>query len=467
VAAKGTVIDVSGLIDEQSIGWFHVRILLLCGAALFMDGFDVQSIGYVGPSLAKDWNLAPGALGPVFGSGVVGLILGALVFAPLADRIGRRPTLILCVLAFGTCTLLTAWADSLSHLIVMRFITGLGLGGAMPNASALTSEYSPARRRSIMVVVVFCGYSIGAACCGLIAAHVVPLFGWRAIFYLGGSVSLIVAPLLIAALPESIRILTRRGTEAARVLYILRRLYPSLAFDAEMHFIERGKRLQGSPVRHLFRDGRTPATILLWVTFFMSLLDLFLLSQWLPTVVNNVGFSVETAVIATSLFQGGGAAGALLLGWLMDRLGGCLVLGVTYTLAAIFIILIGLAGADITMVMLGIFGAGVCIVGGQIGLNALAASFYPAVTGSTGVGWALGMGRFGSFVGPVVGGIMLSHGLDTKTILLCASLPALISASAIAGLSKFPATAAEPTAEPSVAAVEEAALLAAGESLRS
>jgi MFS transporter, AAHS family, 4-hydroxybenzoate transporter len=467
MTAKDTIIDVSELIDGQNIGWFQVRILLLCGAGLFMDGFDVQSIAYVAPSLAKDWNLAPGALGPVFGSGVVGLILGALILAPLADRIGRRPTLIFCVLAFGICTLATAWADSLSSLMVMRFFTGLGLGGAMPTAIALTSEYSPARRRSIMVVAVFCGYSAGAACGGLIAAHVVPLFGWRAVFYLGGGASLVVAPLLIAALPESIRILTRKGTEATRVLHILRRLYPSLALDAEMHFIERGKRLQGSPVRHLFRDGRAAATILLWLTFFMSLLDLFLLSQWLPTVINNVGFSVTTAVIATSLFQGGGTAGALLLGWLMDRVGGCLVLGIAYALAAIFIILIGLAGADITLVMLGIFGAGVCIIGGQIGLNALAASFYPAVTGSTGVGWALGMGRFGSFVGPVVGGIMLAHGLDTKTILLCASLPALISAGAIAALSKFPAAAAEPSAEPSIAPLNESALLAAGEPLQS
>jgi MFS transporter, AAHS family, 4-hydroxybenzoate transporter len=451
VTAITATVDIRKFIDEQKIGWFHIRVLLLCGAALFMDGFDVQSIAYVGPSLAKDWNLAPGALGPVFGSGVVGLILGALIFAPLADRIGRRPVLIFCVLAFGTCTVMTAWANSLFSLMVFRFITGLGLGGAMPNGIALTSEYSPVRRRSIMVVVVFCGYSLGASLGGLLAAQVIPSLGWRAVFYLGGGASFLTVALLIAALPESIRILALKGTEKARVTDILRRLNPSLVLEESTRFTGHEKGLQGVPVRHLFQAGRAPATILLWITFFTSLLDLFLLSQWLPTVINNVGISVKTAVIATSLFQLGGSVGALLLGWLMDRLGGYLVLSIGYTFAAVFITIIGAARAEIDVVMLGIFGAGFGIVGGQIGLNALAATFYPAIIGATGVGWALGIGRLGSFVGPVVGGIMLSYGSDTKTILFFAAVPALISAAAIAALSRFRTLAAESGTELSFA----------------
>jgi MFS transporter, AAHS family, 4-hydroxybenzoate transporter len=448
VIATATV-DIPKLIDEQKIAWFHLRILLLCGAALFMDGFDVQSIAYAGPNISKEWSLGPGALGPVFGSGIAGLMLGALIFSPVADRIGRRPVLISCVLIFGICTIATAWADSISTLMAIRLFTGLGLGGAMPNAIALTSEYSPARRRSIMVVVVFCGYSIGAGCCGFLAAHIMPLFGWRAVFYLGGCVSLLIAPLLITALPESIRILALKGTDGPRVADILRRLDPSLVLGEQTRFIAHVKAPEGSPVRQLFTEGRALATILLWITFFMSLLDLLLLSQWLPTVINNVGVSVKTAVIATSLFQTGGAVGALLLGWLMDRLGGYLVLSITYALAAVFIALVGAAGAEVDVVMLGILGAGFCIVGGQIGLNALAAIFYPATMGSTGVGWALGIGRLGSLVGPVICGIMLSYGWDTRTILFVAAVPALISAATLAGLSRFWALAAQSGADPS------------------
>ena len=189
-------IDVPALIDRQKIGGFQVLVAALCAAVVFMDGFDAQAIGYVAPSISKAWSLKPGALGPVFGAGLFGLMLGALVCGPLADRIGRKAVIVGCTLSFGICALLTATADSLTSLLVWRFLTGFGLGGAMPNAIALTSEYSPQRSRATMIMVMFCGFSIGSALGGVLAAKLIPAFGWSAVFLVGGAVPIAFAPVL-------------------------------------------------------------------------------------------------------------------------------------------------------------------------------------------------------------------------------------------------------------------------------
>jgi MFS transporter, AAHS family, 4-hydroxybenzoate transporter len=432
-----TPVDIPALIDRQTFGRFHLQVLLLCAATLFIDGFDVQSIAYVGPSVSKDWHLGPGALGPVFGAGVLGLMLGALVFGPLADRVGRRTVLISCVLLFGAGTLATAAAASMQGLLVIRFVAGLGLGGAMPTAIALVAEYSPSRLRARMVVVAFCGYSVGSASGGVVAANLIPAFGWHAVFYFGGFLTLLIAPILLVALPESLRVLSIMGGESERIVRILRRMNPELQFGEATCFVNHEEKLGGFPVLHLFREGRAPATILLWIIFFANLLDLFLMSHWLPTIINDVGFSLQTAVIATSLLQIGGTIGGLALGWLMDRLGAYRVLSIGYVTAAIFIVGIGLVGSSVWTLMVSVLGAGFCIMGGQIALNALAATFYPTPMRSTGLGWALGIGRVGSFVGPVAGGVMLSLQWSTLTIFLLGAIPALVAAGAVAGLARF------------------------------
>src|SRR3984957_13494455 len=172
-------VDVADFIDAQPVGGFQIKLLLTCAAVLFLDGFDTTSIGFVAPSLAKEWGLSKGALGPVFSAGVIGLMIGALVFGPLADRIGRRKIIIFSTLAFGIGALVTAFVQDVNTLLAIRFLTGLGLGGAMPNTIALTSEFNPRRRRATMVMIMFCGFSVGAALGGLLAAALIPHFGWR------------------------------------------------------------------------------------------------------------------------------------------------------------------------------------------------------------------------------------------------------------------------------------------------
>src|SRR4051812_47030989 len=212
----GSTIDVAEFIDRQPVGRFQIRLLLTCAAVLFLDGFDTQAIGYVAPALAKEWSLTKGALGPVFSAGLFGLMIGALVFGPLADRVGRKRIIIFSTLAFGVGTLITAFLQDVNMLLVMRFLTGLGLGGAMPNAVALTSEFSPHRRRATMVMTMFCGFSIGAALGGLLAAALIPQFGWRSVFLIGGVAPLLLVPILALKLPESVRFLTLAGEAPER-----------------------------------------------------------------------------------------------------------------------------------------------------------------------------------------------------------------------------------------------------------
>ncbi len=432
--ASASIIDVPRFIDERKISRLQLSVLALCAAVIFMDGFDAQAIGYVAPSLGKAWGLPPGTLGPVFGAGLFGLMLGALIFGPLADRTGRKSIIILCAAWFGVCSLLTVAAFSLSTLLVIRFLTGVGLGGVMPNAIALTSEYGPRRSRATMVTVMFCGFSLGSALGGVLAAKLIPAFGWPAVFWAGGILPLALVPLLAVALPESLHVLVLKGTEQRRIGRILSRIDPTLVLDERTLFVAAEERRGGFLVRHLFEDRRGAVTALLWIMFFMNLLDLYFLANWLPTVINGVGLSVEAAVIIGALFQVGGTLGTLSLGWLIDQQGALSVLGATFVMGGLLILAVGSVGASPVLLSLLVFAAGFCVVGAQIGANALAATFYPTFIRSTGVGWALGIGRIGSIIGPVLAGVMLSVHWTVRTIFLAGAVPQFCAALAIAAM---------------------------------
>jgi len=456
--ASGTI-DVAGFIDEQPVGRFQIRLLLACAAVLFLDGFDTQAIGYVAPDLARDWGLARGALGPVFSAGLFGLMIGALVFGPVADRIGRKKIIIFSTAAFGIGTLATVFAQDITSLLVIRFLTGLGLGGALPNAVALTSEFSPHRRRATMVMAMFVGFSVGAALGGMIAAALIPAFGWRSVFLIGGIAPLILAPFLALRLPESVRFLALTGQADARVAELLARVAPSVRFPPAIRFGIHEAKLAGLPVAHLFSEGRALATLALWIVFFMSLLDLYLLSNWLPTVLNDLGASVSMAVAVGAMFQVGGVVGTFALGQFIDRFS-FRALSLTYLLAAVAVAAIGFSGQSIALATLAIFCAGFCIIGGQIAANALAATYYPTMVRSTGVGWALGIGRIGSIVVPLIGGILFARHVGAESLFLAAAVPALCASLAAFALIHItgrsaPATVSSARPAPTLAAGDE------------
>jgi AAHS family 4-hydroxybenzoate transporter-like MFS transporter len=429
-------VDVAEFIDQQPVGGFQIGLLLTCAAVLVLDGFDTTAIGYVAPSLAKEWGLTKGALGPVFSAGLFGLMIGALVFGPLADRIGRKKIIILSTLAFGLGALATAFVHDVNGLIAIRFLTGLGLGGAMPNTVAMTSEFSPHRRRGAMVMIMFCGFSLGAAVGGLLAAALIPQFGWRSVFVVGGVAPLLLVPILALRLPESVRFLALTGRANDRVAQLLGLVSPKVAFAPGTQFVVHEPGLAGMPVLHLFRDGRTLVTLLLWVVFFMSLLDLYFLANWLPTILNDLGASVSGAVAIGSMLQVGGVVGVFALGSIIDRFS-FRALALVYFIAVFAVGAIGQLGHSVVFVTMAIFVAGFCVVGGQTAANALAATFYPTSVRATGVGWALGIGRVGSIVGPLVGGALLTMKWSAGEVFMTAAAAALCAALAAFFLSRL------------------------------
>jgi MFS transporter, AAHS family, 4-hydroxybenzoate transporter len=436
-AQGGTsTVDVAEFIDQQPVGGFQIRLLLTCAAVLFLDGFDTQAIGYVAPALAKEWGLTKGALGPVFSAGLFGLMIGALLFGPLADRIGRKKIIILSTLAFGIGALVTAFVQDVNTLLAIRFLTGLGLGGAMPNAIAMTSEFNPRRRRATMVMIMFCGFSVGAALGGLLAAALIPQFGWRSVFVVGGVAPLLLVPILALRLPESVRFLALTGRANDRVAQLLGLISPKASFAPATRFVIHEPELAGIPVLHLFKDGRILVTLLLWVVFFMSLLDLYFLSNWLPTVLNDLGASVSSAAAIGSMLQVGGVVGTFALGTIIDRFS-FRALALVYFIAVFAVGAIGQLGHSVVFVTMAIFAAGFCIVGGQIAANALAAGFYPTSVRATGVGWALGIGRVGSIVGPLIGGALLAAKWSTASVFAAAASAALCAALAAFSLSRL------------------------------
>ncbi|HLX13936.1 MAG TPA: MFS transporter [Bradyrhizobium sp.] len=435
-ASNAPTIDVAEYIDAQPVGGFQVRLLLTCAAVLFLDGFDTQAIGFVAPALAREWGISKGALGPVLSAALFGLMIGALLLSPAADRVGRKKIIILSTVAFGIGALATAFVEGISALILVRFLTGLGLGGAMPNAIAMMSEFSPRRRRATMVMLMFCGFSIGGALGGLVAAALIPHFGWRAVFVVGGAAPLLMAPILALKLPESVRFLALAGHADARVGQLLGLINPKAVFAAATRFVVHEPELKGIPVKHLFRDGRTLVTLLLWVLFFMSLLDIYFLSTWLPTVLSDFGASVSKAAEVGALLQIGGVVGTLVLGSIIDRFSFRAV-ALVYFMAVFAIAAIGQLGYSIVLIGGAIFVAGFCIAGGQIASNALAAGFYPTSVRATGVGWALGIGRVGSIVGPLVGGVLLAMKWSAGEVFVTAAAAALCAALAAFSLSRL------------------------------
>ena len=421
------VIDVQQFINQHKFSRTQIVTLLLCFLIVAIDGFDTASIGFIAPAIREQWGLDAAHLAPVFGAGMFGLMLGALAFGPLADRIGRKSTLMICVAFFGLASLVSAWSPSLQVLVVLRFITGLGLGGAMPNAITLSSEYSPDKHRSVMVTTMFCGFTLGSALGGIAAAHIVAHFGWEAVLLIGGILPLALLPLLALALPESARYLVMRGQATDRVTRILQRIAPGANLKNASYAVTEPP-ASGSPLRQLFHAPLRRGTLILWLMFFMCMLVIYLLSSWLPTLIKSTGRSLEDASLVTAMFQVGGTIGAIALGRLMDRFNPRRALGSAYLLGAVFIALIGHSVESTWLLVLAVFLAGLCASGGQVGANALAADYYPTSNRATGVSWAMGIGRIGSILGSMAGGFMLSAGWSMATLFEIIAIPVVISA---------------------------------------
>jgi MFS transporter, AAHS family, 4-hydroxybenzoate transporter len=425
------VVDLAAFIDAQPLGSFQVRVALLCAAVLFLESFDSNALGYIVPTLTRVWHLGPGAFGPIFASGFFGQLIGAVVAGPLADRIGRKTVLIAATLEFALGALLTTQATSPGFLFGIRLITGLGIGAALPNAVALCSEYSPTSRRSTMLVVVLCGITLGSVAAGLVAARVLPVYGWQSVFWIGGIAPLVLAPWLVADLAESPYLLAVQGNRDAVIATILRRISPAAGSLEDARFVLREERAAGPGASNLFRAGRALATILLWVIVFMNSFEIYVFASWLPTLARASGLSEQASVMTGVAMTVGGFAGTLGMGWLLDRFSIERMMAVNYAAAAGFIALLALVAGERWSMALVSVAAGFCIVGGQTGANALIAYRHPTYIRATALAWALGAGRIASIVGPLLAGWIIALGWPTRSTFLLAVIPALCASATV------------------------------------
>jgi MFS transporter, AAHS family, 4-hydroxybenzoate transporter len=415
---------VEEALENQLFGALQLRVVLLCALVQAFDGFDLGTIGMAAPSLSKAWGVAPQLFTTAFVMSSVGILVGALLSGPLGDRFGRKPLLIISVAFIGIFSVASAFAWSIPSITMMRFMTGLGIGGAMPVTVALTSDYSPIQRRGTLIMLMFCGNTLGGFLGGQLVAQILPIFGWQSIFFAGGIPPLLLIPFLMMFLPESPRFLIAHRGDAPETQDILRRLNirPQVAASKMVDVAK------GNPVQQLFTGGLAVSTILLWIAFFANLLNMYLFSYWMPTVLTLSGFKPENAIFYASMFSLGGILSTALLGPMIDKFGAPRVLACSFASGVVFVLVIGLYTLPAPWIMVPILGAGAAMIGSQLGANAMAAGLYPARIRSTGVGWALGIGRLGGIAGPALGGSLLAFGLPPKQIFLCACGPALIAA---------------------------------------
>lgn len=417
---------VTTLLNSRPIGGLQYRAFALAGLCVFMDGYGSQALAYIVPILARRWAVPPGAFGPVFAAGLLGSALGSLVLAPLADRFGRKRVMVAGALALGLFDLWCAAASSPGALECLIFLAGLGIGAALPNAIALVAEYAPERRRATVVTAVCAGLALGAAAGAVTATLLVARFGWAVVFVVGGAGSLLLALVLLGFLPESLAYLVTSGSKNERTCVLLRELIgPSLA--ERIVLIPEPQTRAASAAAMLFRDGRWVITVIYGLLAFLTLLTLYLLVSWLPTLIHSLGFSLSEASWSTAGFQLGGIAGVIALGILADAWDPVSVVLAAYVGAAASIAAISLATFPLG-VALAAFGAGFTLIGAQACNNAMLASLYPTAARGTALGWNLTIGRVGSILGPAITGFLLLLRMAPRDVLLLAAMPAVCAA---------------------------------------
>ena len=426
--AEAQISATEAALENQSIGGLQIRVAALCTLIQICDAYDVNAIAVTVPPLTHAWNIPGPAFTQVFVWSNIGILVGALSAGPIGDHFGRRPLLLLSVALYGLASLLTGFVGSLPMLAVMRFLTGLGIGGAFPGAASLTGDYAPQRRRATMIMVSFTGAPLGGFLCGQAAGLLLPKFGWPGVFVLGGIVPLAMLPVLWAWLPESPRFLVAKTDLSPRQTALLRRLgiAPGQSGAGQVDIA------RGNPIKMLFGEGYALQTVLLWVIFFCSLLNLFLFAYWLPEVLHLTGMTPPQAARASSFRELGAVFAVLYLGLLIDRFGPERALATHYAAGILFISGIALVWMPYLMLVCAIFFAGMTIVGSQTGANAACGKLYPARMRASGLGWALGIGRLGGVAGPALGGYLLALGLRPPMIFLSACAFMLVAAGATA-----------------------------------
>jgi AAHS family 4-hydroxybenzoate transporter-like MFS transporter len=417
------LLTLDSLVDEQKFGRFNVNLLLWSFLAMMADGFDISALASAAPELAKAWQIPPKSFGPAFTASLAGILFGAPLLGYFGDRFGRKTTIVSGCVIYGLGTLATVWASSLQQVTVLRFITGIGIGGLMPNTIALNAELAPKRLRATLIVLMFTGITMGSGVPGYVQAWLIPQHGWQIMFWIGGLAPLLIAAALLLGLPESVKYLASRSDRRAELLATVRRLRRDLSIEDDAQFVVAPMPHAGGwGIRQIFGGALAWLTPLLWVCFTTALMANFFIASWLPLILDGSGFTAKQSGIAISCYHYGGTVGGLLVSVVLARFG-FLAIALLFLLAAPAIAAIGLPGISYVAMVSMVALSGFCTLGAQFGNNAASGLLYPTAFRSRGVGWALGIGRFGSMVGPLLGGMLIGMKVSPAHLFVFAAIP--------------------------------------------
>lgn len=422
-------IDVHELSDKARFNRFHAGVLLWCALIIICDGYDLAVAGIALPSIMKDMGVTAQNAGFMVSSALFGMMFGAIFLGTIADRIGRRKAIAICIALFSVFTAAAGFTHDPYTFSAMRFLAGLGIGGVMPNVVAQMTEYSPKKIRATMVTLMFSGYAVGGMLAALLGKGLLETYGWSSVFLAAGLPVLLI-PVILKMLPESMPFLIREN-RLDELKQIVARMEPSYRPDAGDRFaLPAQDRAEGAPIGKLFQDGRGFSTVMFWIAFFMCLFMVYALSSWLTKLMASAGYSLGSALTFVLVLNFGAVIGAVGGGWLADRFNIKYVLMGMYALAAVSITLLGVkVPTELLFLLVGL--AGASTIGTQIVTYAYAGQFYPMAIRSTGIGWASGVGRSGAILAPIAIGTLVGMALPLEHNFMAIAIPAAIAVIAV------------------------------------
>lgn len=425
------ILEIGELIDRQRLGRLSLKLLVLSFLAMLTDGYDILALAYAAPDIMRQWHVTRAEFGGVFSAGLVGILIGAPLLGHLGDRFGRKTAIVVGCMTYGVSTLGIAFSGSIATLIALRFLSGVGIGGVMPSTIALNAEFAPRRWRATLVILMFTGVTLGGALPGWIATWLVPHYGWKVLFAIGGAAPLAIGLLLAAALPESVKFLAQIPERRDQLISVLRQFSPPVLVSDGAQIVAGAKTSTSASSAELFSGTLLAVTPLLWLLFATNLMATYFLNSWMPTLFGLSGLSSDQSAQALSVFQIGGTLGGIAVSILLDRFG-LIPIFVLFALACPTVLGLGLPGHSAFGLMIAAGFSGFCILGLQFGLNAISGIIYPTPVRAKGSGWAFAVGRFGSIVGPVAGGFLLSLRLPLPKLLYAPA--AFLAVGALAAL---------------------------------
>jgi len=421
--APSQVVDITRLIDGQRIRWFNISLLLVSFIVVLTDGYDIGAAAFAAPALVKEWHLDRAQLGPLFSAGLFAGLFGPPIFGFFADRYGRKAVIVGGAIFFGIFTLASVLATSLTTLIALRFIAGVGISGVLPIAVALNNEYAPRRIRATMIVVMFSGVTFGGGLPGVIAANFMAAHGWQILFWVGGVLPVAAGLLAAFILPESPKFLALRPDRQKDLAALARRINPDVSVSPDTRFVISGEANRARfSIKAIFAGRLALLTPMFWITNAVNLMIFYFVNQWMPTLLSTAGVTVEHAAIATTLFQFGGTLAGLIIMRPLDKYG-FIPVPILFACAIPVMASIGQPGLSEGTIMVLVGAAGFCLLGLQFGNISLESNIYPTYIRSWGVGSCFAAGRVGSVFGPLVGGMLVARHVPLQDMFYIASVP--------------------------------------------